>query len=109
MDAQEACAKKSPKPGRHEGEACLFTVTQDLATEHTVANLGSSNQSIWGQPSYADPSGTDESFSISPCMEAIEAEALNKIGTSHVDTTMARAENLRWEDCPYFEGYSPVF
>ena len=109
MDAQEDCTRKSPKPDRHEGEARLCTVTQDQATEHTVANLESSNQSICGQPSYVDPSGTDESFSISPCMEAIEAEALNKIGTSHVDTTIAGAENLRWEDCPYFRGQSPAF
>jgi len=104
MDAQKACARKSTNSDRHEDEAHLYTVRQDQATEHTVTNLGLSNQSIWGQPSYADPSGADESFSISPSMEATDAEALNKIGTSHVDTTMARAENLRWEDCPYFEG-----
>jgi hypothetical protein len=109
MDAQKACARKNPNSDRHEDEARLFAVTQDQATEHTATNLGPSNQSIWGQPSYADPSGTDESFSISPCMEAIEAEALNKIGTSHIDTTTDRAENLRWESCPYFEGQSPAF
>jgi hypothetical protein len=104
MDAQKACVRKSTNSDRHEDEARLYTVRQGQATEHTVANLGLSNQSIWSQPSYADPSGTDESFSISPSMQATDAEALNKIGTSHVDTTMARAENLRWEDCPYFEG-----
>jgi hypothetical protein len=109
MDAQKACARKSTNSDRHEDEAHLYTVRQDQATEHTVANLGPSDQSIWGQPSYADPSDTDESFSISPSMEATDAEALNKIGTSHVDTTMARAENLRWEDCPYFEGQSLAF
>jgi hypothetical protein len=102
MDAQKACARKDPTSDRREDETRLFAVTQDQATVHTVANSGPSNQS-------ADPSGTDESFSISPCMEAIEAEALNKIGTSHVDTTMDRAENLRWEDCPYFEGQSRAF
>ena len=104
MDAQKACARKSPNSDHHEHETGLYVVRQDQATDHTVANLGPSNQSIRGQQSYADPSGTDESFSISPCMEAIEAEALNKFGTSHVDATMARAKNLRWEDCPYFEG-----
>lgn len=104
MDAQKACARKNPNSDRREGEIRFFAVTQDQATAHTVASLGPSNQGIGGQSSYADPSSTDESFSISPCMEAIEAEALNKIGTSHVDTTMGRAENLRWEDCPYFEG-----
>jgi hypothetical protein len=109
MDAQDACARKSTNSDRHEDEARLYTVRQDQATEYTAGNLGPSNQSIRGQPSYADPSGTDESFSISPSMEAIEAEALNKIGTSHVDATMARAKNLRWEDCPYFEGQSPAF
>jgi hypothetical protein len=109
MDAQKACARKNPNSDCHEDEARLFAVTQDQATEHTATNLGPSNQSIWGQPSYAGPSGTDESFSISPCMEAIEAEALNKIGTSHIDTTTDRAENLRWESCPYFEGQSPAF
>jgi len=94
---------KTQNSDRREGEIRFFAVTQDQATAHTVANLGPSNQGIGGQSSYADPSSTEESFSISPCMEAIEAEALNKIGTSHVDTTMGRAENLRWEDCPYFE------
>jgi hypothetical protein len=107
MDPQKARARKAPHSGRQEDEARASTVTQDQATEHTAANLRPSNQSTRGQPSYADPSGADESFSISPCMEAVEAEALNKIGTSHVDTTMARAENLRWEDCPYFEGQFP--
>jgi hypothetical protein len=109
MNAQKACARKSTNSDRHGDEARLYTVRQDQATEHTVANLGPSNQSIWGQPSYADPSGTDESFSISPSMEATGTEALNKIGTSHVDAAMVRAENLRWEDCPCFEGQSPAF
>ena len=109
MDAQKAGARKSTNSDRHEDEGHLYTVKQDQATERTVANLGPSDRNIWGQPSYADPSDTDESFSISPSMEATDAEALNKIGTSHVDTTMARAENLRWEDCPYFEGQSLAF
>src|SRR3954454_3438474 len=50
MDAQKACARKSTNSDRHEDEAHLYAVRQDQATEHTVANLGPSDQGIWSQP-----------------------------------------------------------